>query len=153
MSVKDLRLVLLTKIMSAEGVFAHKYSSNYNTLKAIIELEKKEKEQDMLPKSFFDRFDDIKKMTTNLDPKIKGFPMLIVQEYFIRNSANLDKYIYMTYGKDLESASELKVMELYEILEDFFFKIYLLAVQISDFYKLEIKLKKDNTKLNNEDFF
>lgn len=146
---KEIRTILLSKVLSMEGIFQHKYSTAYNCLLAIIELEKKETHTEKLPNRFFERFDEITKLLDNLDEKVKDIPLLIVEQYFIRNSSELSKYIFIQYGK-IEGNSDLQCFHLYEILEAFFQKVYLLCVEIADYYSLEIKLKRSGEKYNSE---
>lgn len=136
---KELRTTLLSQILSMEGVFHHKYSTAYNILTSVIELEKNEREKNKLPKEIFERYEKIKSRAFNLDEKIKGFPLLVVEQYFLRNSKQLDAYVYMVYG-DLEY-TDFQSINLYELLENFFREIYFLCVEIADYYSLEIKLK------------
>lgn len=146
---KELRTILLSKILSSEGVYYGKYTDSYNTLKAVIELERKENDRSRLPDTFFDKFDFLTSKLYNLDPRVEGFPLMVLEQYFMKSSDSLDRYIYMSYGK-LESASDYKVIELYEILESFFIQIYMLAVEIADYYSLEIKLKRTSGKDSQE---
>ena len=139
---RDLRTLLLTKIISSEGMHPYKYSACFNALKSVIDLENKDKD-DRLNKVLFDKFKDIEKSITNLDERIKDFPLLIVEEYLMRNQGNLDKYIYLTYN-NLENTGDIQVMDLYIILEKFFEKMYHLAVEIADYYSLDVKLKSSN---------
>lgn len=142
---KELRTILLSKILSSEGVYHGKYTGAYNTLRAVIELEKKETDRQKLPQEYFKKFEDITKKLNCVDERVKGFPLMVLEQYFVRSSSQLDRYIYMVYG-ELESASDYKVIELFEILEGFFMELYMLAVEIADYYSLEIKLKKTGGK-------
>ena len=138
--MRNLRINLLSGIISSSGVHQSKYSNCYNELKAIIELEKKEKDKDKIPKSFFEEFDEITKSINNLSEKTEGVPLLILEQYFLRNSNDLKRYVYIEYD---EVKIDMMTGDLYLILEEFYVKIYLLAVKIADFYNIDIKLKKE----------
>lgn len=143
----EIRKILLSKILSMEGTTPSKYSTAFNTLKSIINIELKERSKERLPEEIFIKFRNIEESSTKLDENLQGFPLLIIEEYFFRNIDSLDKFIYLAYNK-LEYA-EYKVINIYEILEQFFQQIYFLAVEIADFYSIEIKLKSN--KQNNKD--
>lgn len=149
MTNRQVRTVLLSKILSIEGVFQHKYTTCYNTLSSVIDLEKKE-EQAKLPKEIFEKFNHLKELSNNLEPKLKGIPLLIIEQYFLRNSNKLEKYLYINY-KDIEVV-DMKVSDLYIVLENFFYEIYNLAVEISDYYSLDVKLKSTDSAGSNEIF-
>lgn len=141
--VNQIRNVLISRILSSEGTFEGKYTNSYNILKGIITLEEKEKGKTKLSDDYFNRFKELESTLKDLDERISGFSLRVVEEYFFRNRNRLDKYIYMCQG-EIESNSDLKVIDLFEILEDFFLKVYLMALEIGDMYALEIKLKKAN---------
>jgi len=147
----QIRNVLISRILSSEGTFEGKYTNSYNILKGIITLEEKEKGKTKLSSDYFNRFKELEDSLTNLDERIKGFSLRVVEEYFFRNRNRLDKYIYMNQG-EIESNADLKVIDLFEVLENFFLKVYLMALEIGDMYALEIKLKK-TSESNNEDIF
>jgi len=136
------RKILLSDIMSSKGIYENKYTDAFNSIKAVIELEKKEKKSDMLPDSYFTRFIAIEKNSDKLDDQLQEVPLCVVEQFFMRNSRDLGRYLYMSYGK--VEVHNMQVINLYDILERFFMKIYILAVEIADHYSLEIKLKKDN---------
>lgn len=134
--------MLLSKVIASEGLSPYKYSSCYNALKSVIELERKQKDE-KLPKSIFEKFKKIEDSRNHLDSRIDKFPLLIVEEYLMRNNTSLDKYIFMQY-KNLESSDDIQVMEIYTILERFFQEMYHLSVEIADYYSLDVKLKSSS---------
>jgi len=137
--MNNLRLNLLSGIIGSVGVSYNKYTNSFNSLKAVIQLERSEK-KDKLPKYMFEEFDELENIKDNLNNKFSNIPLLILEQYFFRNSKTLDAEIYIEYKhKNINAV----ITELYILLEDYFFKMYLLAVQIADFYNLEIKIKKD----------
>ena len=134
--MNNLRVHLLSNILSSEYNF-NKYSISLNNVSAVISLEKEET-KNPLPNSLFKEYDEILSLSNNLLSSDKKVPLLILEQYYSRNSANLNKELYIEYNN---SNFEVKVSELYVLLEEFFMKIYILAVKISDYYNLEIKLK------------
>jgi len=143
--MKDLRLTLLSDIIGSDGVHNNKYSTSFNNLKAVISLERQDK-KDKLPEKLFNNFNQLSIKKDNLNKKYSNIPLLILEQYFLRNSNQLDQEIYIEYNNKNIS---VKVTELYILLEDYFFEMYLLAVKIADFYNFEIKLKR-NTENKNE---
>jgi len=137
--MNNLRLTLLSGIIGSSGISYNKYTNSFNSLKAVIKLEHSEK-KDKLPKYMFEEFDKLENIKDNLNKKFSGIPLLILEQYFFRNSKTLDAEIYIEYEHKNINAI---ITELYILLEDYFFKMYLLAVEIADFYNLEIKIKKD----------
>ena len=146
--MKNLRLTLLSSIISAQGVYHGKYSGGYNAIKSIIELEELEN-NNKIPQSFFDKFKEIQILSANLNEKLHGVPLIVIEQYFLRNSQNLNKYVYIDYN---HLNIEFIVIDLYVILERFFNEIYALAVRIADYYNLEVKLKKIKTSDENLEF-
>ena len=83
--------------------------------------------------------------------KVKGFrpgktPRRILEQYYIRNSRDLSREIYIEWDDD---AFEIKIKELYLILEKFYYTMYLLSVKIANYYNLEFKLKKGKEDTQN----
>lgn len=137
--MNKLRLSLLSNILGGRGVYENKYTLGYNSLKAVIELELKEK-KDRLPKHIFDRFNNIQENLSNVNEKLVGVPIIILEQYFLRNTKSLNRYVYIMH-EDIEI--EIKVIEIYTILENWYFHLFLIASEIADYYNLEIKLKKE----------
>jgi len=134
----NLRMTLLGEIIGSTGLVQNKYSQGLNNLRAVIELEKDEV-KDKLPEDIFREFENIKAKSFNLSSDLKGVPLLIIEQYYLRNHRDLSAEIYIEW-KDL--SLDMKIKELYLILEEFYYLIYILAVKISDYYQLEFKLKK-----------
>lgn len=140
--MSNIRKILLSEILSSKGFYEGKYTESLNILKAIIKLESKETSSDKLGEEYFDRFKQIENNSINLHSDLGSMPLSVAEQFFIRNSSDLSRYLYMEY-RDNE-IKDMKVIELYNILEEFFLEMYILAVEIADHYSLEIKLKKDN---------
>ena len=147
-----LKQTLLSDIISGKGIYQHKYSTAYNWIKAVIELEKKEK-INKIPDRLFNKFKEIEFKTINgLNERFAGIPLLILEQYFFRNNNDLNNYIAIEFRYSI-SENEEKTIEvtniyctdLYLLLEEFFNEIYFLAIEILDFYSLEIKLKNEKT--------
>lgn len=147
-----LRIELLSKIVSqSEGVFQNKYSGAYNVISSIVYLEKKEKESNQrLGEEIFKKFDEIENLSNNLNKDLKDVPLLIVEQYFLRNVATFEKFLVINY--DERDIVDLKVYDLYLLLENFYKKIYMLAVEISDYYTFEFKLKETKQNANNSSY-
>lgn len=139
--MSNIRKILLSEILSSKGLYDGKYTESFNIIEAVIKLESKEDSKNKLSDYYFKEFKELKECYNNLDERVKGFPLNVLEQFLIRNSSDLSRYLYMNY-KDLELI-DMQVIELYDILERYFQRIYLLAVQISDHYSLEIKLKSD----------
>jgi len=138
--MKNLRLTLLGEIIGSASVIQNKYSMAYNNLSAVIELERNDN-KDKLPDTLFKEFETIKQITNNLSNETKNIPFLILEQYYFRNYRDLNREIYIEWKN---VAFEMKIKELFLLLEKFFNKIYMLAVKIADYYNLELKLKKTN---------
>lgn len=141
--MKNLRVVLLGEVIGNE-LNMNKYSIAFNSLKAIIELESKET-HDKIPDSLFKLFDDILLKKDNLIND-KNIPLLILEQYYVRNVNNLNKELYIEYNN---INFTMRVSTLYVILEEFYNTLYSLAITIADYYNLEIKLKKSNQETQN----
>jgi len=138
--MKNLRLTLLGEIIGSASIIQNKYSVAYNNLSAVIELERNDS-KDKLPDTLFEEFEAIKQITNNLSNETKDIPFLILEQYYFRNYRDLNREIYIEWKN---VAFEMKIKELFLLLEKFFNKIYMLAVKIADYYNLELKLKKTN---------
>jgi len=138
--MKNLRLTLLGEIIGSASIIQNKYSIAYNNLSAVIELERNDN-KDKLPDTLFKEFETIKQITNNLSTETKDIPFLILEQYYFRNYRDLNREIYIEWKN---VAFEMKIKELFLLLEKFFNKIYMLAVKIADYYNLELKLKKTN---------
>ena len=136
------RVALLTYIISSVGVYQHKYSAAFNAIRAVMNIEYEEKGKNKLPERIFRKYDKIVQMSSALSDKLKGIPLVVVEQYFFRKGSALNNEIYMMYG-NIEVVG-LKAVDIYVILEEFFNNIYDLAVEISDYYTIEIKLKRSS---------
>lgn len=131
-------MTLLGEIISSNNILQNKYSKALDNLSAVILLERDET-KDKLPKSLFNDFEEIKSKCNNLTALTKNVPLLILEQYYVRNFRDLSREIYVEWNDD---AFEIKIKELYLILEKYFYEMYIMAIRIADFYNLEFKLKK-----------
>lgn len=138
--MSKIRLTLLGNIIGNSGVYQHKYSTGFNSLKSIMKLESKET-QNKLPLEMFDRFKELEDNLTNINPKVKGIPLLVLEQYFLRNTNNLNNWVYIEYGK---KGTDLRIVDLYLMLETWFSELYLLASEIADYYNYEVKMKSSS---------
>lgn len=135
---KEIKSVLLSNILSSQGVYHNKYSNAYNSLKSVMELELKEKKE-KLPKYIFEKYKEIQKLYSSPHEKLTGVSVLVLEQYFMRNSHDLSSYIFIDYND--KDYGDFKCIELYEILETFFSEVFLLATLVADYYTFEVKLK------------
>ena len=70
-----------------------------------------------------------------------GVPLRIMEENFYRYITDFKK-IYVPYY-DLKQRKEISIEELYLKLEDFYDRVFFIAVSIADKYSYEVKFKKD----------
>ena len=121
---------------------SNKYSKAFINLKNVFELE--ENDNFEFTKVFKLKFESIKKKYYNFD---NGIPLQVLEKYYFVNHEKLNKFIFIEFGgKEL---SDVKTIELYLRLENYFNEIFALACEIADFYNLEVKLKSNNKQ---EDF-
>lgn len=116
---------------------ATKYSKAFLNLKNVIELEKKENSK--FDKSIIDSFNELSKKYNSFLNKV---PLRVVETYFRKYAEDLEYYVYLEYEGN--EVSDLKIIDIYIKLEDFFSECFELACKIADFYNLEIKLNKDD---------
>ncbi|MFW6173087.1 MAG: hypothetical protein ACOC5T_05025 [Elusimicrobiota bacterium] len=112
----------------------NKYSKAFLNLKNVFELEKKEN---------FKFSPEICEKFTKIEEKylsfINNIPLKVIETYFTIYSNDLEHYIYLDYqGSEV---SDLKIIDLFIKLEQYYEEIFALACEIANFYNLEIKLK------------
>jgi len=134
----DLKKNLFIEIFSPNP--SNKYSKSLLNLKTIVELEEKEKFK--IPENVLLKIEDLKKKE---DEFIEGIPLNIIEHYFSQKSSNFNSYINCMF-KDKEI--NIKVNELYILLEDFYKEIFLVASLLATYYNLEIKI----TGESNDDY-
>lgn len=98
--------------------------------------------------------DTFEKNYSNITQKYNCFlseiPLLIIERYYIEHKANLNKYVMLEYqDKELQ---DIKIIELYNYLEEFYNEIFFLATRIANYYNLEIKIGNQNNNLENTNY-
>ena len=140
-----LKLNLLIPILDNQNS-TQKYSRAYLNLKNVLELEKKAKYK-FKDKSIYSDFEILEKQFNDF---ISGVPLVVIERYFNDNKENTNKYIYLEY-EDSE-VNDLKIMELFNKLEEFYQKCFTLACSIGNLYNFEIKYNSDDDNDNSELF-
>lgn len=142
----EIKQKLLSEIISSSGVFQHKYSRAYQTFMSVCDLEIKSDNK------FLTKFGNrIKEIQSKKDKLYHDIPLLVLEQYFLRNSEKLSLELYIEYEN--KSYPDLKVYRLYELLEAFFNEIFCLAVEIADYYSYEVKYNKKYDLNSDEDVF
>jgi len=136
-----LKLGLLSLILDNSNT-PNKYTRAFLNLKNVFELE--EKENFKFDKELIKKFNNIKEKNKNFQNEI---PLKIIEKYYILQNDQLDEYIFIRYNGN--EIADLRIIDLYVLLEDFFQEIFSLACEIADFYNLEIKIN-DNSQRKNE---
>lgn len=135
------------EILQCEGMIAHKYTKSYRNLINLASLEEKASGTKFMSK-FSKRILELEKEQENFH---NGVPLAIFEQYFFRNNDNVEKYVYIEYkGMD---KGEIKVIEMFEILEKFFDKIFAVAMEIADYYSYEIKFENKYSQTSKTEVF
>ncbi len=114
-----------------------KYTSAYNRLKNVIQLERDE-EQFSIPKDIENKFEELQR---RFDDFKDGIPLDVVERYYIDNASNLQRFVFLTYdGKEL---SDMFIIDLYRELEKFHREVFDIAVRLANYYALELKVNYD----------
>lgn len=135
-----LKSSLLYIILENQAV-SNKYSKSFLNLKNVIELELNEgfKLNDLI----LDEFEKLEMLYNNF---INQIPLIIVERYYNDNKENYNKFVYLEFNE--KELTDLKIIELFKLLEDYHERIFNLAVKIADLYNLEIKIGNENNKSN-----
>ena len=121
----------------------NKYSKSYNNLRIVIDLESTDKQK--ISKELSDEFKTLSKKYNDF---IDGVPLRIIELYFYNNIKDMSFYPYIEYKNDI-TIDSVKVIELYELLENFFDDVFSLSSKIANYYNMEMKLNV----ANDEDYF
>lgn len=114
-----------------------KYSKSFLSLKNVIDLEQKENKT--FDKNIIKKYNNIKDKYDNF---LNNIPLNVIETFFYRYSKDLNDYIYIEYHKN--EVNDLKVIDIYIMLEDYFKQVFNLACEIANFYNLEIKLNSSS---------
>lgn len=141
--MSTLKKNFLFSIFSLQDGQPFKYSKAYLNLKSVIELE----EQDgyKLPNSLLEKFISIQ---SRYKLFLEEIPLSVIEKFYHKNLDDLNKHIYISY-EDKE-INEIRIVELFVKLEDYFNEIYSLASLIANFYNIEVKINKNATGGKNE---
>jgi len=140
-----LKLNLLIPILDNQNT-TQKYSKAYLNLKNVLDLEKRAK-YTFKDKTIYSQFEKIESRFKNF---INGVPLVVIERYFNDNKENTRKFIYLEYGE--KEVTDLKIMELYNKLEEFFQDCFALACLIGDLYNFEVKFNNDSSNDDSELF-
>lgn len=124
-----------------------KYTSAYNRLKNVLQLERDE-EQFKIPEDIEKRFEDLQQ---RFDDFKDGIPLDVVERYYIDNASNLQRFVFLAYdGKEL---SDMYIIELYRELEKFHREVFDIAVRLANYYALELKVNYDGSESSDNPHF
>ena len=125
----------------------NKFSNSFLNLKNVLDIEKDEgKFSDNILKSF-------KEIEEEYDSFIQDIPLRVIERYYIDNRTEYKKHVYLAYGE--KELSDLTILQLYDKLEEFFSKVFNLAVRTANYYNIEIKTNKKAEKVeeSSNEFF
>jgi len=127
---------LLLDIITSQEI-PNKYSKGFLNLLTIFKLE--EQEGFKLPDYIINKF---KKLEQKFISFYNNIPLRVIEKYYIKYMLDYNKYVYIEYnGFEIDN---LKVIDIYLLLEQFFDDLYLIASLIASYYSLEIKINKPN---------
>jgi len=124
------------------SIASNRYTKAFLNVENVMALEEKDKAF-QFPQNVLDSFKELKK---KYDSFLAGIPLIIIERYYFEHAQDMNKYVYLEY--DDNELDELKIIELYSILEDFHNKVFELACEIADLYNLEIKLNAGSNNSN-----
>jgi len=139
----QLKTNLLIDILS-NSITENKYSKSLLNLKAVYKIEKSEQnEHDKANEIIDEAYNKIISKENNF---LNNVPLNIIEKNYSLRKDNLNNYIYIDYkGNEIN----IKVSELFSLLENYFQEMFILASLMANFYNLEIKI---NNQDNNEYF-
>ena len=134
-----MRLKQSLLLMNLENINTdNKYSKAFLNLENVKKLEDKEKT--IFPLEIQTKF---RKLKEKFDNFLGGIPLKVVERYYIQHMTDMNHYCYFEYnGKELE---DIKIVDLFILLERFYEEVFELSCEIANYYNLEIKL---NNKTN-----
>lgn len=110
-----------------------KYTKSMLNLKTLIDLEKMSK--------FKLNGDNLKEYEELLQLELSfigGIPLKVIEIHFYNNANNLNSYPYIEY-EDVD-IDNVRAIDMYILLEEFFERIFGLVTIVADLYNLEIKI-------------
>lgn len=123
----------------------NKYTKAYLNLVNVHKLEKEDG---------FDFPENIENKILNVTSKYESFlnniPLQVVERYYNEYKQEINKYVFLEFNE--KELSEMKIIDLYLLLEDFFSEVFEVACQIANYYNLEVKLNDANKFNKNVNF-
>lgn len=129
--------MLITILQNVDA--SNKYSKSFLNLKNVIELDKED-----IKKDYVKKFNKIEKEYNKF---LNNIPLSVIEKYLSLFKGDLNDFCYILY--DGFEISGYTAIELYNLLEMFYSKLFFLASKIANYYNLEIKLNKDIEQQNN----
>lgn len=117
----------------------NKYSKSFYNIVNIFKLE--ENTNFKFKDSQLEEFKTIKDLFSNIKNNV---PLLVLEQFYLESEKSLNGYISIRYQGT--HTLNLSVMVAYELLENFYNKIFSLACSIGDLYNLEIKINANSQK-------
>jgi len=125
---------LMTEILQmSNNQSTKKYTKSMLNLKTLIDLEKMSK--------FKLNGDNLKEYEELLQLELSfigGIPLKVIEIHFYNNANNLNSYPYIEY-EDVD-IDNVRAIDMYILLEEFFERIFGLVTIVADLYNLEIKI-------------
>lgn len=121
----------------------NKYTKAYLNLKNVFELESKETDF-KFTKEQIEKFNELEKSYNSF---INGIPLKVVERYYIQHYEDLQKHCYLEFEDN--ELSDLKIIDLFYKLENYYEEIFEFACNIANYYNLEIKF---TSQTSNTDF-
>ena len=141
-----LKLNLLLNVLENPSS-SNKYSKSFLNIKNVIDLEKRA-EYSFNDNSVKNKFEELEKKYSNF---LNGIPLVVIERYFNDNKDNPNKHAYLEYKNN--ELGEIKIMELYNLLELYFEECFSLACLIADLYNFEVKFNEGKSSENSENKF
>jgi hypothetical protein len=116
----------------------NRYSRSYENLKNVIDLELKESpsmKEDIVYKKF-------KKLQNQYNSFYHEIPLKIVEKYYFKYREKLNHYVFIEYKK---KDFNIKIIDLYFLLENFFLEVFECACMLANQYNLEIKINHSSS--------
>ena len=137
-----LKLTLLSLILQNDPV-PNKYSRSYLNLKNVMELE-----QNSDFKFHQEILDKYKIISDKYQNFLCNIPLIVIEQYYINNKENPNKFVFLEYKE--KELTDLKVIEVFEYLENYFEDVFQLACLIADMYNLEVKMNKSQSSASTD---
>lgn len=131
-----LKSTLLTQVLDNIPT-PNKYSSAFINIKNVFELENQD--NFTFPESITTSF---KKLENKFNCFINNIPLIIIERYYNDYKSEYNQYVFLEYEEN--ELSDLRVIDLFYLLEQFYQECFSLASFMLNYYNLEVKLNNDN---------